>query len=252
MPPLISHMITAQRAAAQVDPALARERGGEYLLGSTTPDIRVLTRWERERTHFFALDQEAHQDSVAEFFHAHPYLRDAGVLTPETRAWVCGFFSHLIMDEVYIEQVYRPSFGLRSALGGDARANLLDRVLQYEMDLRQREDTAQMEAIREALFASAVEIDAGFIDRETLEKWRDMSAQMTEHPPDWERFRYVAARHLRGAEMESEEAMRDFLEQVPELLDQSARSVSTAELEAFFERVDARVTAQLREYLACP
>ncbi len=251
MPPLVSHMIAARRAAEQLSPTCVDATSGAYLLGSTTPDIRVLTRWERERTHFFDLKEEAHQDSVAGFFAAQPHLRESSGLNAETRAWTCGFLTHLVMDEIYITEVYRPCFGPRSTLGGGERANLMDRVLQYELDRREREDRPAMEEVREALFASAVAIDAGFIDRETMEQWRDVTASVTEYAPDWERFAYIASRHLRRAGIESEAEYARFLEEIPEMLDESLRTVGADQVEAFFDQVRERSVAQLEEYLGC-
>ena len=251
MPPLVSHMIAAKRAAGLLSDAPFDAGSGEFLLGATTPDIRVLTRWERERTHFFDLSDEGHQDCVENFLAAHPHLRDPGALDPATMRWACGFISHIAMDQDYILHVYRPHFGQHSALGGNERANLLDRVLQYELDRREREDREGMAGLRDALFASAVEIDAGFIDSETLEKWRDVSASVTEHAPDWERFTYIASRHLRRAGIETEGDYQAFLDQVPDLLDETIRSVGQADVEGFFERVEERTAAILREYLGC-
>ena len=251
VPPLVSHMVTARRAGALIDAPLLEERSGEYLLGATSPDIRVLTRWDRERTHFFDLHEEGHQDSVGAFFAAHPHLRDPENLSRSTCAWACGFVTHLIMDQLYITQVYRPHFGVRSALGGSERANLLDRILQYELDRREREDQETMLAVRDALFATAVEIDAGFVDRATLEKWRDVSASVTEHAPDWERFAYIASRHLRQAGVQSESDYQGFLEHIPTLLEETVRTVEMAEVDGFFERVGEQAAQALREYLAC-
>ena len=252
VPPLISHVVAVRRVAALLPPGVLDPEAGELILGATTPDIRVLTRWERQRTHFFDLDLEEHQDSVAAFFVAQPQLRDAGTLDPSTRRWVCGFVSHLIMDEQYITAVYRPHFGLRSALGGDARANLLDRVLQFELDRRLREDREQLAAFRSALNHSTVTIEAGFIDRDTLMRWRDIAVAAMEHGPDWDRFAQVASRHLHRAGIESDGALRDFMEEIPEMLDQSLRTVGAANVDAFFEQVDVRTERFLREYLACP
>ena len=252
MPPLISHMLVARRAAAQLATPQLSPSSGDYLLGATSPDIRVLMRWDRRRTHFFDLDEEGHQDCIAEFFNAHPRLRAPDSLNESTRAWTCGFLTHLVMDELYITQVYRPHFGLHSPLGGSERANLLDRILQYELDRREREDPAAMAELRAALYATALQIDAGFIDRETLEQWRDVSANVTEHAADWERFAYVASRHLQRAGIASQADFQDFLDQIPELLTNTLRSVGMANLEAFFEQVTERSAACLQEYLACP
>lgn len=252
MPPLVSHMVVARRAAARLGEPPPIADWGAFLLGATSPDIRVLTQWERERTHFYDLEQYGHQDSVAAFFRAHPRLRDAAVLNESTVAWVGGFLTHLVMDENYIAQVYRPFFGAYSPLGGTERAHLLDRILQYEFDRREREEGEAMAALREALGASALEIESGFIDRATLEQWRQVCISVTEHPPDWERFTKVASRHLRKAGIESPAELEGFLEQVPELLEETRRSVDMACVESFFEETTDRTVGCLREYLACP
>src|SRR3990170_2090549 len=145
--------------------------------------------------------------------------------------------------------MYRPYFGLRSALGGDERANLLDRVLQYELDRREREDRAAMEELRRGLLGCTPDVDAGVIDRATLEQWRDVAASVTEHAPDWERFTYIASRHLRLMGVRTEAEYTQFLEQIPELLDESLRSVGAARAEAFFEQAQERTVRALREYL---
>ena len=262
MPPLVSHMLAARRAAQEaglfgpageaagsgVRESAESEEVGAFTLGATTPDIRVITRWERERTHFFDLGEEQHQDSVAAFLAAHPRLRDAAALAPQTRAWAGGFIAHLVMDETYIEEVYRPHFGRRSALGGGRRANLLDRILQYEMDRRERERPETMDGLRRSLYGCALDVDCGFLDRATLERWRDVAAGLTEHAPDWERFRVVASRHLEGAGIGSGAEYRAFVEQIPELLDETLRSVGAAKVEAFFELSQQRTVAALREY----
>lgn len=257
MPPLVTHMIAACRAGERLGPPADRHgrarpldrSNGEFMLGATSPDIRVLTRWNRIRTHFFDIASEDHQDCVETFFDTHRSLRDAAALTPETRDWVCGYLTHLVMDQEYVMAIYRPYFGSRSLLGGDEHANLLDRILQYELDRREREEGETMREIREGLFASAVEIDAGFLDRGLLEQWRDTSAAVTEHPPDWERFSFIASRHLNRAGIDSEQDLRAFMERIPELLDDCTRHVEQAELDSFFEATAERTAAALQRYL---
>ena len=249
MPALVSHMIAACRAGERLAAQRLDAANGEFLLGATTPDIRVITRWDRERTHFFDITDEGHQDSVAAFFEAHHSLRDAGRLSPQTRAWVCGYLTHLIMDQEYVTAIYRPYFGHRSLLGGDGHANLLDRILQYEFDRRERERDETMHDLRQALFASALDIDAGFIDRSTLEQWRDTTAAVTEHPPDWERFTFIASRHLDRAGIQDEHGLNEFMQRVPELLDRTLEHVDQATLDGFFELTAERTAQALGAWL---
>ncbi|HET9318453.1 MAG TPA: zinc dependent phospholipase C family protein, partial [Bryobacteraceae bacterium] len=140
MPPIFLHMAVARDVAAELPPAPLAAEKGTYLLGATSPDIRVIARWERERTHFFNLSDFEHQDSVAKFFAAYPSLAAPERLKPETIAFVSGYITHLALDETWIVKVYRPYFGQLSALGGDLSANTMDRLLQFELDRRRRDE----------------------------------------------------------------------------------------------------------------
>jgi hypothetical protein len=132
-PPCFAYHIAKNVAdSLRLDP-LDEERGSLYM-GATAPDIRVVTRWERARTHFFDLNNFDEQDGVAAFFEMHPSLSEIGSLAAPTRAFIAGYLTHLVMDERWISTVYRPYFGERSPLGGDLRANIMDRALQFSMD----------------------------------------------------------------------------------------------------------------------
>ena len=65
-------MALARDVSRALEAAALSDECGAYLLGATPPDIRVIARWDRERTHFFNLSNFEHQDSVANFFAAYP------------------------------------------------------------------------------------------------------------------------------------------------------------------------------------
>src|SRR5712692_3242316 len=221
MPPIFLHMAVArdlsrQFAAIPFSDPLADDQG-PYLLGATSPDIRVITRWDRERTHFFNLDQFEHQDSVASFLAAYPELHDPGRLSPATVAFISGYISHLALDETWILDIYRPYFGQLSALGGDAMANTMDRILQFELDRRSRLQAEATDEIREALGHCSLAIDVGFLDSETLRRWLEVATDQASYGADWERFRRQASRHLRDRGVETVEDWDRFRDQIPEL-----------------------------------
>ena len=56
MPNPATHMEMAYHAAQLVDAPVLNENMGCYLLGSTAPDVRVITRKGREPYHFAPLD----------------------------------------------------------------------------------------------------------------------------------------------------------------------------------------------------
>ncbi len=250
MPPLTMHMTLARELASQLaHPALDAEPGA-YYLGATTPDIRVLTKWDRARTHFFDLKDFSEQSGVAGVFRSHPELASLDGLSQGTIAFLCGYISHLEMDEAWILNVYRPCFGERSPLKGDVLANLLDRVLQFELDRREREDRAAVAEIQRDLLASTMAVAIGFVDEETLCRWRDVSADLLNQRPGWDRFGAIASRHLRAYGVESEADMAHFLRDIPDLLDQSIRRVTPQRIEQFQQRSRQRALAAMREYLA--
>ena len=250
MPPLGMHMTLARELAPQLAHAALQEAPGAYYLGATTPDIRVLTRWDRERTHFFDLNEFGEQRGAVRIFEEHPDLASPKGLGQSTIAFLCGYISHLETDETWITDVYRPCFGDRSPLKGDVLANLLDRVLQFELDRREREDSAAVAEIRRDLLQATIDAVVGFVDNETLHRWREITVDLLSRTQDWDRFGAIASRHLRAYGVESEDDLANFLRNIPDLLDQSIREVTPERIEAFQEHSRRRALAAMREYLS--
>ena len=251
MPPIFMHMAMARDIRQGIASDAMDDERGAYYLGATTPDIRVLTRGDRRNTHFFDLDVLEHQDSVEEFFRTHPELASPDRLDAQTIAFVCGYATHLTLDETYIVSMYRPYFGQLSALGGGLTADTMDRLLQYELDRRRREERAEVDEIRAALQGCSLSLDVGFLDTATLLRWQQVAIEQTRHPPDWQRFRYQGGRHLRQAWTEDADAYAAFLQQVPELLQRTIGHVSTAQVDAFLEQATERARRIVERYLGC-
>jgi Zinc dependent phospholipase C len=251
MPPIFMHMAVARDIREQMAQDLLDAEPGAFYLGATTPDIRVLTRGDRRDTHFFDLDNPEHQDSVAEFFRLHSRLSRSDEFDPQTRAFICGYVTHLVLDESYIVSMYRPYFGQLSALGGDMNANMMDRLLQYELNRRRLETPGHVDEIRGALEQCSLAVDVGFLDSETLKRWQQVAIDITRHPPNWDRFRNQGGRHLSQAWMEDPAAYEEFLKTVPELLQRTIQHVSTAQVDAFIDRSREQAIAVVERYLEC-
>ena len=249
MPPLGMHMTLARELASQINHAAIDAQPGLFYLGASAPDIRAMTRQDRRHTHFFDLDDFEEQSGAARLFQEHPELANAR--SDETAAFLCGYLSHLEMDEAWITDVYRPCFGERSPLKGDVLANVLDRVLQHELDRREIDACGGVDAIRDELLGATVREVVGFIDDDDLTRWREVAAEVLCRERTWERFGRFAGRHLKAyGVIESEDDISHFLRNVPDLLDQSIREVTQERLESFRERARRRAVEAAREFLS--
>ncbi|MHB8576911.1 MAG: zinc dependent phospholipase C family protein [Dehalococcoidia bacterium] len=251
MPPIFLHMATALDVRRALATGALESEAGAFYLGATTPDIRVLTRRDRKETHFFDLDVLEHQDSVEDFLRTHGHLAAPERLDAQTVAFVCGYITHLVLDQAYIVSMYRPYFGQLSALGGDPQAGLMDRMLQYELDRRRREAPHEVDEIREALEGCSLRLNVGFLDSETLKKWQQVAIDQTVHSPTWERFRFQGGRHVRPGFADDPREYEDFLERVPEVLQQTITHVSTAQVDAFVEQSKEQAIRTIERYLGC-
>ncbi len=251
MPPLAIHTAIAKQMADSLRaPELDQQRGNVYL-GSTAPDVRVLTRWDRQRTHYFDIHNFGDQSSVRAFFDDNPSLCDANAVTAQSRAFLAGYISHLIVDEMWINAVYRPFFGERSELGGTIRANVIDRALQFSLDADRRADSELMMHVLNEVAGCDLELDIGFIDRDTLGRWHGVITDYVQSQPDWDRFRERARKHLQTTGDVTEAGFVEIAESLPDLVDEALRTLSRDRIdEVLRECTDASVRV-VKDYLAC-
>ena len=224
---------------------------GPYLLGATTPDIRVLTRGDRRDTHFFDLDDHGAQDSPSRFLEAYGDLADPDKISDETRSFVCGYLTHLVLDEMYITRIYRPFFLPHEAIGGKVRANVMDRLLQFGLDREFGDAPGVGDRLVEALAFSVESIECGFIDHDTLERWRQVALDVAARNMDWERARQMISRHLERAGISEPVELEEFLDSLPALENETIAHVTSAEIEGFVERSTDVAAKTVMRYLGC-
>jgi hypothetical protein len=251
MPPLALHTVVAKEIADRLGHDILDAQRGPLYLGSTAPDIRVLTSRDRRDTHFFDLSCFDEQSGVAGLLQAHPELAEIGRLRQNTVAFVAGYISHLVMDETWIRDVYRPFFGERSPMGGAVEANVMDRALQFALDTEKRSDRQLMAHVLEKVAHSDLGVEVDFIEDEVLCRWRDVIVDMVAAPPAWERFRYIAGAYLQEAGIDTPEAFAEFLKGLPELVSKTQRYLTPDRVQAFMEESTTRGRAAVKEYLGC-
>ncbi|MEX2079996.1 MAG: hypothetical protein WEC33_00125 [Dehalococcoidia bacterium] len=251
MPPITLHMVLACRIADELGHACLVAGEGPFVLGATSPDIRVLTRQDRYSTHFFDLGTHEHQDSAAAFLVAYGDLAAPERVSPDTRAFVAGYISHLVMDEQYITGIYRHHFLDPEALGGRMRANVMDRLLQFDLDRKYGAEPGVKMRLARALACTLDDIDVGFIEAETLERWRQVATDVAGRSMDWDRARGMISNHLRLAGLEEGETLASFLDSLPDLLDETIAHITSDEIHGFVQRCSEAAARAVERYLAC-
>ena len=241
----VAHTLAAELASARID----ADRGA-YYLGATTPDIRVLTRWDRARTHFFDLDDFADQSGVHRLFEQEPALSDASALDEHTAAFMAGYLSHLVMDEDYITHIYRPLFGAQSDLRDDGVRDVMDKMLQWDIERSEYEDRDRVDAIRRALSETAVEVNVDFIAQETLCQWKDVSLDVISDPPSVERLVRMLSRRMPEHHLDDEAEAARFAENVPSLLKRTWEHVGDERVNEYLHGAKTRAAQAMREYLS--
>jgi hypothetical protein len=155
------------------------------------------------------------------------------------------------MDEQYITGIYRRFFANHEQLGGTMRANVMDRLLQFELDREYGNDAELKRTICEALSGTVEGIQSGFVDTATLERWRQVSYDMAARQMDWDRMRSMISNHLRFGGLEEGETLTGFLDSLPELLDETIAHITSAEVDSFVQRSTAAAREAVGRYLGC-
>lgn len=242
-------MVIAREAASRFKhPSLEEHRGG-YYLGATAPDIRLLTKVAREETHFSVLTQEE-QTGVRAFFEAQPHLARAPQLRGQVGAFVAGYLSHLATDDVWIRHIYRPFFGARSPMAQEPLANVLDRILQYELDRRVRQDRDVMAEIQGQVIDCDPDLSLGFLDNASLREWRGFVLRALMRRPSWEGFDSYVQRFLLQEGKLSEEQVKVLVAAPVSLAERALNYVSRQRLEEFREGAIAATVQAAQEYLS--
>ncbi|MBI4498415.1 MAG: hypothetical protein HY689_10995 [Chloroflexi bacterium] len=242
MPPICWHLATSRLAAQRLAHRAIQDHLGCFLLGTTAPDIRVMLQVPREQTHFYDLARTEQESGARRIFQLYPDLTSPSLRDDAQRALVAGYLTHLAVDERWIETVYRPCFGRESPLTQDPAANLLDRIVQFEIDRRERVQHARMEEI-DRLLLGYHSAGIGFLDGPTLVTWRDRIRGIVAQEPTWDLFRRFAGRYY------ASEAADHIMAQVPELLERALDYLTPDRVDSFREQAIAISAEVVEGYL---
>ena len=246
MPNPTTHMEMAYLAAQQVDARVLNDNMGCYLLGSTAPDVRVITRKGREPYHFAPLDFDEVGAGISGLWREHPQL--AVTEHAPTRSFVAGYMTHLTLDETWITKMYRPLFGVDGVFETEAVGAVMDRVMQMELDTLALQ---RLDVLKSHLAGFGGGVDIPFIDADTLAEWHEWVTDFVSREITWDRLRFMAVRISRGDESHPAHAIADdFIRGMPDTLDVLHETVPAERLAEFKRDAIADMARVVAEHLA--
>lgn len=179
MPTPVQHLVIANTILEHPDlpdriRALLNEHRAAFMLGNTAPDVQTISGQTREATHFFDVPFSSNQPAHEALFELYPHLQHTSRLSPDHAAFMTGYISHLLLDVLWVRDIFLPAFGPDATWSNFRERLFFHNVLRAWCD---RQDQARLIAETGAHLAEAQpEQWLPFTADRYLESWRDLLA----------------------------------------------------------------------------
>ena len=246
MPNIPTHIHLALDVSLELGTLLEFGMLGQFLLGSTSPDIRAITKTHRQDTHFASLDSLYITEGVDRLLHTYPELTDSKKISRQTRAFIAGYICHLIADQTWVIEIYRPYFGNRSLFSDPVEANVYDRALQLKLD------SDCLDSVRQAsdnLDGAELGVELPFITKETLKDWRAWVVKFCHTEFSWDRLNFMALRQDPVNHEIAVKVANNFIENSPIGLELITQRLPWSKVVNYHQSVVAKATEMVQEYL---
>lgn len=177
--PFVHLYISQQILSGDIDSTIVqlRRHAGDFLLGSIAPDAWTLGTLSRAEAHLLPIPIPQDRRGADELLSRYPHLAQASHLRISQAAFVAGYMTHLLMDEIWYHQVFVPFFWDGVSDEPIRRRILLHNALRLHVEDR-LERSIRWEYIR-ALAMIRVEYALPIIPDAVLESWRNaISAEL--------------------------------------------------------------------------
>ena len=251
MPNLPTHLSLAMATSESLALPVVQRHLGSFLLGSTTPDIRAMTKGKRDDTHFAPLDITRVGEGMGGLLRTHPDLSDSSKVNDATKVFLSGYFTHLVADETWILKMYRTYFDGQRVVDDGVLANIWDRALQLGMDRAAGDELDGMGQVRSMLQGAEVGVDVGFIEPEILAEWTGWVTEFITREFSWDRLRF-ATRRMYQDDPHASEMVEKFLQNVPDSLESVYEKIPEERLAQYRQQVITEAVRLIREYLGEP
>ena len=250
MPNLPTHIELAWQASLAIKDKVLDKNLGQYLLGSTAPDIRVITKKPRSEYHFVNLDFDSIGDGQKGLFDTFPQLCDKSNLPPDQTALIAGYISHLVADETWITNMYRTYFADNKLFASKIEAKLYDRVAQLTMD-RQSKDSIQ--SISEYISRDFNVFGIGSICCSEMLEWKKWVTNflISEQAYEWDRLKNQANRISKNDPSNPVHKLCDqFIENTDQGLKLLYKNVPQANIRQYKNRASENIAEAISRYLS--
>ena len=180
MPTPFYHLVLAQdvlcdeRLRVDVREFLLTERSA-FLFGNTAPDVQTVSGQAREETHFFSIDGANLLPAQQVMFARYPELTDGARLPARRSSFIAGYSMHLMLDQMWIREVFHPVFGIRASWKDFSERLFLHNVLRAYLD--QRDYVRLPVDMEDVLLANRSGYWLPFVESKHLILWRDLLAE---------------------------------------------------------------------------
>jgi len=162
--------------------ALLRAEQPAFLLGNIAPDVQAVSGQTREATHFFAIPRQDALPAHQHLFERHPTLAQPRRMPPAQAAALSGYLVHLLLDELWIQDIFEPVFGAYQSWGTLPERLYLHNVLRSYLDAHDRNGLPHATAL--SLQAAQPRRWLPFVGDDHLVQWRELIAgQLTPGQP---------------------------------------------------------------------
>lgn len=149
---------------------------GEFLFGSTAPDVQMISGQSRQATHFLRLPIQAGDQRAWELILAdYPRLAAPELLQVPQVAFLAGYLCHLQADWIWNQDIFAPIFGPRCSWG------TFHERLYYHNILRAYLDQRILPGLGEGIAAYLRQVEPDgwlpFVEDHHLAAWRDFLSE---------------------------------------------------------------------------
>lgn len=107
-----------------------------FMFGNTAPDVHTISGHERHSTHFFTIPIHNSVPAQKVMLARYSNLKYSDHLPADQVAFLAGYMAHLLLDQLWIQQVFQPYFATNVKRKDIQRQLFLHNVLRVYLERR--------------------------------------------------------------------------------------------------------------------